>query len=168
MDSIVNGEIYIKYKPLQREPSNMIRSEYEKNKHLFKDPSDIRAILKLAEIEETVGLKDYFYCNHFWVALVEDGGINMVNIPPDPDILSNEEMFFTDKKELDNTFISLADILNKGQYIGKEFIRTEPNIYGDHTYMDESQVFGGINNTKSCIALYKYGNVIIAIDPIFI
>ncbi len=99
-------------------------------------------------------VKDYSYCDDFWAALVEDGGVNMVNIPQYPVMFNNEEMFFTDKKELDDTFVSLTDFLTKGDYIGKQFKRTKPTTFGSRSYMDSFK-------EHNFLALYKYGDTLI-------
>ena len=149
MDSVVNGEIYIKYKP-----TASIKEQYEGLLRQDEISSTMKkAIDKVIEDDEKAGLKNYMGCDEFWIALVEDNGINMVSLPH----LSsedNKEVFFTDKEELDNTYISLMDFLVNGEYIGKQFRRTKVTADGYRDYMDHYK-------TNDCLALYKYGDTVI-------
>ena len=147
MDSIANGEICIKYKPRIYKTQKKIK---------YRDYNTISAsgTPSIKEMSLDSYGKDYSYCDEFWVALVEKEGVNMVTIPHFPDIFSNEEMFFTDKKELADTFVSLTDFLTKGEYIGQLFKRTKQTTAGNRGYMDNFK-------EHNFLALYKYGDTLI-------
>ena len=152
MTVFINGEIYIKNGP---EIFHMDDESEDLMKKLELGSIDDRlnelmerTVALYSQLKNMEGTKDYSYCDEFWIANVEENGVNMVEAQTIP-YMEAEERFFTDKKELDRTFTRLLIFLNEAQYVGRYFKRTKP-IEDNH---DKSFM----ENNQGCLALYTDG-----------
>ena len=136
MDVLINGEIYIKN---GSEPYHMSERTkdliYDLDFDASKENPDFVAmeyVDKFRQFEGLEGEDDYSGCNEFWVSMIDENGINMIE-----QSLLNTTKRFANKQELDKSFTRLTDFLEHARYVGRYFKRTKPVNSNDKSYMED-------------------------------
>lgn len=148
----INQIIYVRKKPeLKTYNYDEIRSKLESNN------SSINAALKAlfkSELENKSGIKseyDRTSLDRFYVLSVEDDKFCMKPISMAINMPVNK---YDSIEEVNEEFISLLDVMNKGKYVGKEFKRTKP--------LDAISI--GIEPEEyNPIVLYKYDDIMLGL-----
>ena len=132
---LMTGEIYLKKGPKIVMPNiedYMDDEEFEafiEDLRINSNASEelINSLIEEHEKDKKImetGLKDYSGCDSFWMSIIEEEGIRMVE--KNDFQLQNMEKVFRTKEEIDREFIRLRVFLEKAQYVGKYFKRTAP------------------------------------------
>lgn len=90
---------------------------------------------KFKQFEGMEGETDYSGCDEFWISVVDEKGITMIE-----QSLLNTTKKYENKNELDKSFTRLTDFLDQSRYVGRFFRRTKPVNENDksHMYKDNS------------------------------
>lgn len=148
MEILMSGEIYLKRGP-RIIPGQDVSNRNDNRldiieEHLKTDPNaspeeleKFRKFRDLVRDSVTVERKDYSGCESFWISIVEDDCIRMVECGHP---YSNEKRF-ENKEEIEKEFIRLRVFLDQAEYIGKYFKRSKPCAEGslaDRSYTHDS------------------------------
>lgn len=148
MEILMSGEIYLKRGP-RIIPSKDVSNRNDERldmieEHLKTDPKaspeeleKFRYFRDLVRDSVTVERKDYSGCDSFWISIVEDDCIRMVEMERP---YATEKVFET-KEDLNKEFIRLRVFLEQAEYIGRYFKRTKPCAEGplaDRSYTHDS------------------------------
>ena len=161
MEILMSGEIYLKRGP-RIIPNNDISNRNEERFDLLEEdfktdpnisPESLKRFREFRELisgSNTVERKDYSGCSSFWVSIVDDDGIRMVeNLSPIGDVKT-----FDTKNEIDKEFIRLRVFLDQANYVGRYFKRTKP--FANGSYVDRSFM----HDTNSLV-LYATDSILI-------
>ena len=133
MEILMTGEIYLKKGPTLIKPEESFAETEEFDlmiQELKEDPNVPKDYIEYLisnhqkeEERKEKGILDYTGCNSFWMSVIKDDGIYMVEKSNSPvlDVVRK----YNSKEEVDRDFIRLRVFLEKAKYVGKKFKRTK-------------------------------------------
>lgn len=96
---------------------------------------------------------DWSSCHDFYmIASINDNAIELKNMNTTNQ--KQDQMSYRDVNAVLNDFFGLSEMLSQGEFVGRQFKRNKETSDGDYSYTTNSNL----------IALYRYQNVILAID----
>ena len=154
-DILINGEIYIKtsseiYHMSEDEKEYLQELEFEASKEGATE-EDVARLEDYIEMNYEDGEEIYEDCEEFWVSMIDEKEIQMIQ-QPFFSFLASHTKQFSDKKSLDEEFTRLTDFLQKARYVGRYLKRTVPIDSGETTYTSEN---------KSALVLYSTNDLML-------
>ena len=135
MEILMSGEIYLKRGP-RIIPAKSVSDRNEEKldsieEHFKTDPNtstetleQFREFRDLIRDSNTVEKKDYSGCSSFWISIITDEGIEMVEKSESG--IYNDRKIFKTKEEMNKEFIRLRVFLENAKYIGQYYERMDP------------------------------------------
>ena len=175
MEILMTGEIYLKKGPeiIKANPEELAEEEEEfamviedlENANASKET--INEIIERHETEMKLkeeGIKNYDGCDNFWISVVNEKGIEMLQKDYIPELEKTKR--YRSKEDADKRFIRLRLFLEKANYVGKYFTRTGyiKTVYPHgRTTMDMSYNRTFSNRFHTTLVLYEYGDNMLSV-----
>lgn len=171
MEILMSGELYLKNEPERIETSPVSFEEEEAFEMFVEElknnpnvPEDfIEGMIEDHEAEKDEkekGIPDYSGCDNFWISIIRDDGIAMVEQDSIPELGLVKK--FKTKEEVDEKFIRLRVFLDKAKYVGKKFRRTK--AVKTRTMTGEILMDASYRYAHSITVLYALDNIMIAVE----
>lgn len=173
MEILMTGEIYlkkgpdiIKFNPTTIEDEEEFEMFIEDLKSVNAPERTIEDFIRRHEEELELkgkGYKDYSGCSNFWMSVIDENGIEMVEKDYVPNLGMKRK--FTSKEEVDKEFIRLRVFLENAKFVGKYFKRTgylEINHPDGRKSMDTKYNTGYFHRRNTTLVLYEFGENLLA------